>query len=144
MGLSWAVLAPLIAVALSLRLFGGLAILSGAVVLLQLALMVALGGAAPLTIAIGHAAMGTLLMVAVLVLVTRRRAGAVGLHALRASLPAFPLALVFPALAVAGFDKSVVASVVGVLLGGSIYVALAAKLWPSVGGRAVRLLLARS
>jgi hypothetical protein len=144
MALGWAVLAPLIAVALSLRLFGGLAVVSGAVVLLQLALMIAIGGAAPRTVAIGHAVMGTLLMVAVLVLVARRRAGAVGLHALRGSLPAFPLALVFPALAVAGFDRSVVASVAGVLLGGAIYAALAAKLWPSVGGQAVRLLLARS
>jgi peptidoglycan biosynthesis protein MviN/MurJ (putative lipid II flippase) len=143
MGLGWAVLAPLIAVALSLRLFGRLALVSGAMVLVQLVLMVAIGGAAPRTVAIGHAVVGTLLVVAVLVMVTGRRAVPVGLRALWASLPAFPLALVFPALALAGFDRSIVASIAGVLLGGAIYVALAAKLWPAVGGRAVRLLLAR-
>jgi peptidoglycan biosynthesis protein MviN/MurJ (putative lipid II flippase) len=143
MALVWAVLAPVIAAALSRRLFGGLAVVSGAAVLVQLVLMLAIGGRAPLTIAAGHAATGTLLMVAVLVLVAGRRAGAVAIGAVRGSLPALPLALVFPALELAGFDRSVAASVAGVILGGALYLALAAKLWPSVGGQAIRLLLAR-
>jgi O-antigen/teichoic acid export membrane protein len=143
MALVWAVLAPVIAAALSLRLFGGLAVVSGAVVLVQLVLMLVIGGRPPLTIAAAHAATGTVLLVAVLVLVAGRRAGAVALGALRGSLPAFPLALVFPALAVTGLDASLAGAVVGLALGGALYVLLAAKLWPSVGGQAVRLLLAR-
>jgi O-antigen/teichoic acid export membrane protein len=143
MALTWAALAPLTAMALSLRLFGGLAIISGAIVLLQLALMLVIGGGDPLTIAVAHAATGTLLVVFVLVLVSGRRAGAAGLRALRGSLPAFPLALIFPALMVAGLDASVAGAVAGVLLGGAVYLALAVKVWPSVGGQAVRLLLAR-
>jgi hypothetical protein len=49
------------------------------------------------------------------------------------------LALVYPALALAGLDGGVVASLAGIVVGSALYLALAVMLWPSVGGEALRL-----
>jgi putative peptidoglycan lipid II flippase len=143
MALTWAVLLPMTGLALSLKLFGGLSLISVACVVVQVGLMVVLGGKAPLSVAIAHAANGVLLVVLVVVLVFGARAGAATMHALRASFPAFPLALVFPALALAGFNDAVFSALAGLVLGGALYLGLAVWLWPAVGRHAVRLLLGR-
>jgi hypothetical protein len=62
---------------------------------------------------------------------------------LRVSLPAGALALVFPALGLAGLAGNGIAlSIVGLVLGGALYLVLGVTLWPAVGGRALRLLRA--
>ena len=139
MALAWAVLAPMTGLALSLKLFRGLSLISLACVVVQVALMVLRGGQGPLAVATAHAANGALLVVLVMVLVFGARAGSAATHALRASAPAFPLALVFPALAVAGFDDGPLLALAGLVVGGALYLGLAVWLWPTVGRRAVRL-----
>jgi peptidoglycan biosynthesis protein MviN/MurJ (putative lipid II flippase) len=141
MALGWAVLAPVTTLALSLEMFGGIALVSAVVVAVQTLLLTIASTRGPITVAAAHALSGTLLVVLVLVLVFERDAVRAGLPALWRCLPAGAFALVFPALAQAGFAGSVALATLGLMLGAALYLALAITLWPSVGGRAVRLLL---
>jgi hypothetical protein len=95
----------------------------------------------PTSVAAAHALSGTLLVVLVLALVFGRDAIRAGLPALARCVPAGAFALVFPALAVAGLADNVAFATLGLIFGAALYLALAVTLWPSVGGRAVRLLL---
>ena len=141
MALGWAVLAPVTTLALSLEMFGGIALVSAVVVAAQTVLVAIASTRRPITVAAAHALTGTLLVLLVLVLVFGRDAARAGLPALWRCLPAGAFALVFPALAQAGFAGGVALATLGLMLGAALYLALAVTLWPSVGGRAVRLLL---
>ena len=99
MALGWAVLAPVTTLALSLEMFGGIALVSAVVVAAQTLLVAIASTRGPITVAAAHALSGTLLVVLVLVLVFGRDAMRAGLPALWRCLPAGAFALVFPALA---------------------------------------------
>lgn len=145
MGIAWAVLAPMTTLALSLQMFGGVAAIAALVVPVHLALVVPASAVGPVTVAAAHALAGTILVVMVLVLIFRRRAPAVALVAIRRSLPAAALALVFPALRLVGVDDdTVVQAFIGLVTGGVLYVLLGVMLWPSVGRQSVRLLFSRA
>jgi peptidoglycan biosynthesis protein MviN/MurJ (putative lipid II flippase) len=141
MGLSWALLAPLTTLALSLGLYARLALVALALVPVHAALVIAASRVGPVTVAAAHATSGTILVVAIMLLVFRRAAlRAVG-HAFVASIPAAPLALVFPAVGAIGLAGHGAARALGgLVLAGVLYVALSVKFWPAVGGRAVELL----
>ena len=116
-------------------------LVSAVVVAAQTVLVTVASTRGPINVAAVHALTGTLLVVLVLVLVFGRDALRAGLPALWRCLPAGAFALVFPALAQAGLAASVALATLGLALGAVLYLALAVTLWPSVGGRAVRLLL---
>jgi peptidoglycan biosynthesis protein MviN/MurJ (putative lipid II flippase) len=141
MALGWAVLAPVTTLALSLEMFGGIALVSAVVVAVQALLVAVASTHGPITVAGAHALSGTLLVVLVLALVFRREAIRALIPALARCLPAGAFALVFPALALAGLASNVALAALGLILGAALYLGLAVTLWPSVGGRAVRLLL---
>ena len=63
--------------------------------------------------------------------------------AIRRSLPALALGLVFPAVGLAGLASGAARSAAGLVLASALYLLLAAVLWRSVGGQAIRLLRAR-
>ena len=144
MGLAWAILAPLTTLALSLGLYRGLALVAAAMVPLQAALVIPASSVGPVTAAAAHAVAGVVLVVLVLVLVFRRRAATALLRAVRAGAPAAAFGLVFPALGLLGLaDGSALVAAAGLTAGLGLYALLAYGLWPSVGRRAVELLLAR-
>ena len=143
MGLSWALLAPLTTLALSLGLYTRLALVAAAMVPIHAALVIPASSVGPVTTAAAHATSGTLFVVAILLLIFGRRTLGTAAHALWVSLPAGLLALVFPALGLIGLAGNGVAlSLVGLVLGGALYAVLGVTLWPSVGGRALALLRA--
>jgi O-antigen/teichoic acid export membrane protein len=143
MGLGWVLLSPLTTLALSLRLYGGLAFVCAGVLVIHAALVIPAATVGPVTAAGAHAISGTILVIGILVLVFRGESAGALAAAVRASLPAAPLALVFPALGALGLaDNGSVSAVAGVALGGALYAVLGITLWPSVGGRALQLLRA--
>jgi peptidoglycan biosynthesis protein MviN/MurJ (putative lipid II flippase) len=145
MGLSWALLAPLTTLALSLGLYARLAWVTAGIVPVHAALVIAASAIGPVTVAGAHALSGTLLVIAIMLLIFGRAALGAVAHALRASLPAAPLALVFPLVGLLGLaDGGVAAALAGLVLAGVLYVGLALKLWPSVAGEALRLLRKRA
>jgi peptidoglycan biosynthesis protein MviN/MurJ (putative lipid II flippase) len=143
MALCWAVFLPAMTLVLSLKMFGKLALMSASIVPVNAALVLAVRDHGQLAVADAQALTGALLVVMIFVLVFRARSAIVALGVLRRCLPAGALALVFPALALAGFSGGVGASAAGLLVGAALYAVLAIRLWPSVAGRAVRLLLSR-
>ncbi len=140
MALGWALLAPLTTLAFSLELFSGLAAVSVATIATQVVLVLVARPHGPFAVSVAHAVTGVVLVLLVLVLVFRRAAPAAGAHAVMLSLPAPALALVFPAVAALGLDGSVPAAILGALIAGALYVALALMLWPAVARRALALL----
>jgi peptidoglycan biosynthesis protein MviN/MurJ (putative lipid II flippase) len=141
MGLAWCLLVPVTTIALSLQMYRELAILAACMVAVHAALVIPAGGLGPRAVAVAHAVSGTLVVVMVLVLVFRGDSVQAGLDAVRASLPAGLLALVFPLLGLTALgDGGVAAACAGLLLGAALYVGLGIALWPSVGRRAVTLL----
>jgi hypothetical protein len=143
MALWWAVFLPATTLVLSLKLFAKLALVSALVVPVNAVFVLVARGHGTLAVAVAQALTGALLVTMVFALVFRSRSLGAAFGVIRRCLPAGALALVFPALAVAGFSGSVALSAAGLLLGAALYGILAVKLWPSVAGRAVRLLLAR-
>ena len=145
MGLSWALLAPLTTLALSLGLHLRLAVVTVAIVPVHTALVLAASGVGPVTVAAAHALSGTLLVVAITLLIFRLRALRAVAHALRASLPAAPLALVFPVLGALGLaGEGALKALAGLVAASVLYAALSVALWRSVAGQAIRLLRERS
>jgi hypothetical protein len=111
---------------------------------LQAALVIPASSVGPVTAAAAHAVAGVVLVVLVLVLVFRRRAAKALLRAVRAGAPAAAFGLVFPALGLLGLaDGSALVAAAALTAGLGLYALLAYGLWPSVGRRAVELLLAR-
>jgi peptidoglycan biosynthesis protein MviN/MurJ (putative lipid II flippase) len=144
MALAWAVLSPLTTLALSLEMFGGLALISGTTVLVQVGLVTLASGSGPVAVAVAHAASGILLVLLALALVFRAGALRAGARAVGHCLPAGAFALVFAALAAAGLDRTPVLAILGCAVGTALYMALAIRFWPSVAGQALRLLRSRT
>jgi O-antigen/teichoic acid export membrane protein len=144
MGLAWCLLVPASTIALSLQMFRELAIMAICMIGVHAALVIPAGTLGPRAVAAAHAISGTLVVVTVLVIVFRRESLRAGLEALWASLPAGLLALVFPVLGLTVLgDGSVAGACAGLLIGAALYVALGIGMWPSVGRRALRLLMER-
>jgi peptidoglycan biosynthesis protein MviN/MurJ (putative lipid II flippase) len=143
MALWWAVFLPATTLVLSLKLFARLALVSASVVPLNATLVLAARVHGPLAVATAQAFSGALLVTMVFALVFQSHSVGAALGAIRRCLPAGAFALVFPALELAGFSGSVGLSAAGLLVSAALYAVLAVKLWPSVAGRALRLLLAR-
>ncbi len=96
MGLAWAILAPLTTVALSLQRYRALAAIAAAIIPFHALLVIPAASQGPVTAAGAHAVSGTLLVIAIMVMVFGRRTPQAGLRAVVACLPAAVLALVFP------------------------------------------------
>jgi peptidoglycan biosynthesis protein MviN/MurJ (putative lipid II flippase) len=145
MGLVWCLLVPASTIALSLKMFRQLAVIAGAMIVVHFALVVPVSSEGVTAVAAMHAVSGSLVIVLVVLLVFGRDwMRAIG-TAVRASLPAAALALVFPALGLAGLaDSGVVAACAGLVLGAILYGVLGVALWPSVGRQSLRLLLSRA
>jgi putative peptidoglycan lipid II flippase len=141
MGLGWVLLSPLTTLALSLKLYGGLALVCAGVLVIHAALVIPAATVGPVTAAGAHAISGTILVIGILVLVFRGESLSALASAVRASLPAGLFVLVFPALGALGLaDNGSASAVAGIVLGGALYAVLGVTLWPSVGGRALQLL----
>jgi peptidoglycan biosynthesis protein MviN/MurJ (putative lipid II flippase) len=145
MGLFWVVLTPLITLALSLRLYLKLAIVTVATVPIHAALVIPAGQHGPVTTSAAHALSGTVFVIVITAIMFGRPAFAAVSRALHQSLPAAALALVFPAVALAGLAGDGVAkAVTGLTIASLLYIGLGVKLWPAVVGQAVRLLRVRA
>ena len=96
MGLAWALLAPLTTVALSLQRYRALAAIALAIIPVHALLVIPAASEGPVTAAAAHAVSGTLLVIAIMVMVFGRRTPRAALRAIVACLPAALLALVFP------------------------------------------------
>jgi peptidoglycan biosynthesis protein MviN/MurJ (putative lipid II flippase) len=140
MALVWALLAPVTPLALALGRLATLALLSAAIVPAAAVLVLLTHRHGPTAVAVGHAACAAMLPVLVLVALFGRDSGRAVRRIVRAAAPAGALALVYPALAALGLDGSIVGALLGLAAGTALYLGLAVKLWPSVGGHAVRLL----
>jgi O-antigen/teichoic acid export membrane protein len=143
MALTWAIFTPATTLALSMQRFGGLALVSATVGVTQIVLVLVARSHGPVAVAVAHGVSGALLVILALVLVFHGEAPRAALAALWRCLPAGAFALVFPAFAVAGFDRGLARAAAALVVGGAMYLALSVRLWPSVGGRAVRLLRSR-
>jgi O-antigen/teichoic acid export membrane protein len=144
MGLVWTVVVAGTTIALSQRRYRQLAIVGATMLVLQAALVVTVSSAGAIAVGIVHACIGSLLLIVPLVLVFGRRAGVETAGAVRLSLPAAGLVLVFPAAGLLGVGDTVAAALAMLVVGAALYVALGALLWPSVGRRTVQLLLSRT
>jgi hypothetical protein len=128
--------------ALSLRLLRGLTILAAIALVVQIALQALLADPSGETVAIVHAAVGSVMFLAVTVLVFRSATGAALLRIATTCWHVVPLGLVFVVAALvapAGPAASFLLAVVAI----AVYLALGALTWPTVGRQAFRLLLAR-
>ena len=144
MGLVWTVVVAGTTIALSQRRYRQLAIVGATMLVLQAALVVAVASEGAIAVGIVHACIGSLLLFVPLVLVFGRRAGVETAGAVRLSLPAAGLVLIFPAAGVLGVGDTVAAALALLVVGAALYVALGALLWPSVGRRTIQLLLSRA
>jgi putative peptidoglycan lipid II flippase len=142
MNLSLAILAPASAVLLALRRYRAFA-LAAALILGLHAIGVAVASAnGPTTVAIVHASLAAALAIPLLALgFGWQAAPAVG-RALWRSLPAFLIALVFPAVALIAPAPSGLVSAAALAAAGIFaYVVIGSVAWPAVGGRTLRMLL---
>jgi peptidoglycan biosynthesis protein MviN/MurJ (putative lipid II flippase) len=144
MHLASAIMVPAGAVLLAMRRYRAivLSVLSMfAVYVVALAIVWSSG---PVTIAIVHAAAGAALMVPLLGLGFGRPIVGAVVRVVRHSLPVAGIGLVFPALAWAAPEPSTLPAAVGLsAIALAAYVALGFAAWPSVGRRAMLLLVAR-
>ena len=143
MGLAWVLLAPLLTVTLSLQRYNSLAAIAACMIPVHALLVLPAASIGPVTAAAAHAVSGTLLVIAVTVMVFGRRAPGAMWRAIRACLPVAPLALVFPAAGLFMPD-TLTGALVGLLVATGIYMALGVVVWRSVGGRALELLRGRA
>lgn len=145
MGLGWLLLFPLSTLALSTDRHRGQALVCIVAVPLHLGLVTAVSGLGPRAVATVHAAgMGAALTAAFLVLVLRARALPAVVAVVRRALPAGLLALVFPLLGLVVAHPGPAGAVALSLAGGALYAGVGVVAWPSVAGRAARLLAARA
>jgi O-antigen/teichoic acid export membrane protein len=145
MGLSWALLAPLTTLALSLELYWKLALVAAATVPIHAALVIPAAQDGPVSASAAHALSGTIFVIAIMALIFGRPAVAAAARAVRDSLPAAGLALVFPAVGLAGLaGHGSARALAGLAVAGTLYLGLGVRLWPSVAGQAVRLLRTRA
>jgi peptidoglycan biosynthesis protein MviN/MurJ (putative lipid II flippase) len=144
MNLSLAILAPASAILLALRRYRAFVVSAASIVLLHAGAVVIASARGPVAVAAVHASLAAALAIPLLGMgFGWQAAPAVG-RAVRLSLPAAALALVFPALALltpapSGLVPAVALAAAGLLA----YLVIGSLAWPSVGGRTLRLLLAR-
>jgi peptidoglycan biosynthesis protein MviN/MurJ (putative lipid II flippase) len=145
MGLAWTLLVTGTTAALSLRLYRQLLMASLAVVGVHALAVTLVDQEGTMAVGVVQVCSSTLLLLLPMALVFggRRLLWAVT-TAVRTSIPALLLAVVYPLLAATGLDNSVPGALAGLCLGTVLYLGLAAALWPSVGRQAFRLLLARA
>jgi O-antigen/teichoic acid export membrane protein len=137
----WAVLAPLTALVLALALYRQLVVLGVATIALQIAVVVPLAHVDTEAAGMGHAAVASLLMLALAVLIFGRGAVKAVIAAVVRCAPAGAFALVLPAARLLGpDDPGPVACIALAAVGLAAYGVLAVVAWPSVGGRAVAVL----
>jgi peptidoglycan biosynthesis protein MviN/MurJ (putative lipid II flippase) len=145
MNLSLAILAPASAILLALRRYRAF-VLSGISIVVLHGVGVAIASASgPVAVAAVHASLAAGLAIPLLGIGFGWKAAPAVLRAVRLSLPAALLALVFPALALltptpSGLIPAAALATVGLLT----YFVIGTLVWPSVGGRTLRLLLARA
>ena len=140
MGLAWALLAPLTTVALSLQRYRALAAIALAIIPVHALLVIPAASEGPVSAAAAHAVSGTLLVIAIMVMVFGRRTPRAALRAVVACLPAAALALVFPLVGLVIDPDRLGTALAGLALAAVLYGVLGVLLWRSVGGRALALL----
>jgi putative peptidoglycan lipid II flippase len=143
MGLAWALLAPLTTVALSLQRYRALAAIAAVMIPVHALLVIPAASDGPVTAAGAHAVSGTILVIAIMVMVFGRRTASAGLRAVVACLPAVPLALLFPLVGLVIEPDGLATAIAGLAVAATLYAVLGVWLWRSVGGRSLTLLRAR-
>jgi peptidoglycan biosynthesis protein MviN/MurJ (putative lipid II flippase) len=144
MNLALAVQVPVGAIVLALRRYRVLVGTAVAVLVVHAVAVVIVSGSGPLAVAIVHAALGASIVVLLVAFGAGVRAAPAVARSVVRALPVVPLAAVFPALrALAPGSSGLVAAVALSALGMLIYVGVGSLAWPAVGGRTVRLLVAR-
>ena len=144
MNLALAVVAPASAIILSLRRYRALVLPALGVIAVHATGVIVASTSGAVTVATVHAAAGATLVVPMIALGFGRRGARAVLRALRLALPAAVITLVFPALSLVAPDPSGLIPAAALAIAGmAAYVVIGSLAWPSVGGRTVRLLLAR-
>ena len=144
MGLAWTVVVGGTTIALSQRRYRQLAIVGVTMMLVQAIVVVIVASGGPVAVGIAHACLGSLFLGLPLVLVFGRGAGVETAAAIRLSLPAAGLVLVFPVAGTLAVGNTAAGALALLALGATLYVALGALLWPAVGRRVIQLLLPRA
>jgi peptidoglycan biosynthesis protein MviN/MurJ (putative lipid II flippase) len=144
MNLSLAILAPASAILLALRRYRAFVVSSGAILCLHAVGVILASTAGPVAVAAVHASLTAALAIPLLAMGFGWQIARAVLRVLRLSLPAAAIAIVFPALALltprpSGLVSAAALAVVGIVA----YLVIGSVAWPSVGGRTLRLLLAR-
>jgi hypothetical protein len=144
MNLSLVVLAPASAILLAMRRYRALVISAAAILVLHTIGVIVASSSGPVAVACVHATLAAALTIPLLALGFGSAAVRPVGRAVRLSLPAVLIALVFPALVLLTSSPSgVVAAVALSAAGLLVYLLIGSFAWPSVGGRTLRLLLAR-
>jgi putative peptidoglycan lipid II flippase len=144
MNLSLAILVPASAIVLAQRRYGALVVSAVAILLMHVAGVLIASTIGPEAVAVVHATLAAGLVVPLLAMGFGWQAVPAVARAVRLSLPAAVLALVFPALALVAPSPSGLVPAAALAAAGLVaYIAIGSVAWPSVGGRTVRLLLAR-
>ncbi len=145
MGVIWVIYTPLITLALMLKLYQRIVVTALLTVLVHVALVAPLSTVSPRAVVIGQAISGSVLMVILAVAVLGRSAARDTWAMFAAVTPCFVPLFGFVAVRlVTGAPTSLPESLAALAAASIFYLAAAIKLWPSVGGRAVQLLLSRS
>lgn len=142
MGLVWAVFIPAVPLALALKRFGALAAIGCGLVVVTTAVVLVLRPYGPEAVAAGHAACAAALPVVTLAVLFGSRVWRAIADVVRGAAPA-ALAVVYGLLALLGLDGGVATAALGIVAGSVLYLGLTVVAWPSVGDRAVRVLLSR-
>lgn len=145
MNLSLAVLSPASAILLALRRYRAFVVSAAAILALHaVGVVIASTYGQPLTVAAVHASLTAALAIPLLGMGFGWEAARAVARVVRLSLPAAAIAIVFPALAVVAPRPSGLVPATGLaIVGIAAYLVIGSLAWPSVGGRALRLLLAR-
>jgi peptidoglycan biosynthesis protein MviN/MurJ (putative lipid II flippase) len=145
MNLSLAILAPASAILLALRRYRAFVVSAATILVLHVVgVVLAITFAGPLAVAIVHASLTAALAIPLLAIGFGWEAARAVARVVRLSLPAALIALVFPALALLAPRPSSLVPAAGLAVAGiAVYLVIGSVAWRSVGGHAVRMLLAR-
>jgi hypothetical protein len=144
MNLALAILAPASAILLALRRYRAFVVSGISIVVLHAVGVIIASSSGPVAVAVVHASLAAGLAVPLLGIGFGRRAAPAVARAVRLSLPAAVIALVFPALAlISPAPSGLVPAAALALVGLLAYLVIGTLAWRSVGGRTLRLLLAR-
>jgi peptidoglycan biosynthesis protein MviN/MurJ (putative lipid II flippase) len=144
MNLSLAILAPASAILLALRRYRAFVVSSAAILGLHAVGVVIASTSGPLAVAAVHASLTAALAIPLLAMGFGWEAARTVVRVVRLSLPAAVIAGVFPGLALLAPRPSSLVPAAGLAIVGILaYLVVGSVAWPSVGGRALRLLLTR-